>query len=87
LALQVPAPTVADGVASVRPLYPDPGAGTLLALPRLVRGADVEITLGNGGRVPASDPDDDGLYTAQVGNGNVTGATATDRCGNSGASA
>jgi neutral ceramidase len=85
LTLQVPAPTVENGEASVRPLYPDPGAGTLLALPRLVRDADVTITLGNGGKVPARDADGDGLYTANVGAGNVTGATATDRCGNTGA--
>ena len=78
---------MADGIASVRPIYPDPGQGTLLALPRLLLGGDVSVTLGNGGKVPATDPDGDGLYTAHVGNGNVTGATATDRCGNTGASA
>jgi len=31
--------SVSDGVASVRPLYPDPGEGSLLALPRIVLGA------------------------------------------------
>jgi hypothetical protein len=84
LTLEVPQPTVAGGVASVRPLYPSPGDGALLALPRLLRGGDVSITLGNGGKVPATDPDDDGLYTAHVGSSTVTGATATDRCGNTG---
>jgi hypothetical protein len=86
VALTVPQPTVAGGVASVRPLYPDPGAGALLALPRLVRGADVDITLAGGDRVRASDPDGDGLYTAEAGDAPVTGATATDRCGNAGSS-
>ncbi|MCW2990224.1 MAG: hypothetical protein JWM73_818 [Solirubrobacterales bacterium] len=86
VALAVPAPAVEGGEASVRPTYPDPGQGTLLALPRLVRGATVDI-LTAGGRARATDPDGDGLYTAHVGAAAVTGATATDACGNTGTSA
>jgi neutral ceramidase len=84
--LAVPAPTVADGVASVRPLYPDPGEGALLALPRLLHGGDVDILVGRHGRIPATDPDGDGLYTAHVGTADVSGATARDRCANTGSS-
>lgn len=84
--LAVPPPAVADGVASVRPLYPDPGAGALLALPRLLLGGQVDVLVGGGGRIPATDPDGDGLYTAEVGGATVLGAAATDRCGNTGRS-
>ncbi|MFL5845567.1 MAG: neutral/alkaline non-lysosomal ceramidase N-terminal domain-containing protein [Solirubrobacteraceae bacterium] len=85
VALAVPAPVVNAGEASVMPLYPDPGEGALLALPRLVRDATVTIRTAGGGRRPASDPDGDGVYTAHVGESGVTGADVTDRCGNSGA--
>jgi len=74
--------TVATGVASVRPLYPDPGPGALVALPRLVRGADVVLTLSDGTTVPAADPDGDGVYTAGVGDARVTGVSVADACGN-----
>lgn len=80
--LQVGQPDVAGGIASVRPLYPDPGAA-LLALPRLVRSATVLLTV-DGHEVAATDPDGDGTYTAPV-DGVVTAVTATDACGNQGA--
>ena len=76
--------SVSGGVASVRPLYPDPGAGELIALPRLVRGADVELKLSDGSTVRATDPDGDGTYSAPVGDASVTGASVTDDCGNAG---
>jgi hypothetical protein len=75
-------PTVADGVASVTPLYPDPGAGALLALPRLVRGGNVELRLSDGRTVTATDPDDNGVYTAGVGDAQVSGVDVSDACGN-----
>lgn len=81
--LQVAQPEVTDGVASVRPLYPDPGAA-LLALPRLVRGAAVLLTV-DGREVAATDPDGDGTYTAPV-DGAVTAVSATDACENTGES-
>jgi neutral ceramidase len=81
LTISAGAVTVADGVASVRPLYPDPGSGALIALPRLVRGADVVFKLADGSKVEAADPDDDGVYTAPV-SGEVTGVSVEDDCGN-----
>jgi hypothetical protein len=77
-------PTVAAGVASVRPLYPDPGPGALVALPRLVRGATVRLDLSDGTSLPAADPDGDGVYTANVGDARVTGVSVRDACGNTG---
>ena len=74
--------TTAGGVASVRPLYPDPGAGALVALPRLVRGADVRLTLSDGRNVQATDADGDGVYTALVGSAAVTAISVADDCGN-----
>jgi hypothetical protein len=73
--------TVADGVASVKPLYPDPGAGALVALPRLVRGASVEFVLSDG-RVVAASGRDDGSYVAQVGSASVSAVRVLDDCGN-----
>jgi len=75
---------VSDGVASVRPTYPDPGTGALLALPRLVLGATVELSLGGGREVAATDADGDGVYTAKVGTSTVTGVSVRDDCGNVG---
>ena len=69
-------------VASVRPLYPDPGPGALVALPRLVRGALVRLSLSDGRTVTATDPDGDGTYTASVGTAQVTGVAVSDDCGN-----
>jgi neutral ceramidase len=77
------AASVSGGVARVRPLYPDPGAGALVALPRLVRGADVQMTLSDGRTVPATDADNDGAYTAPVGDASVTSVAVRDDCGNS----
>jgi hypothetical protein len=74
--------TTDGGIASVRPLYPDPGAGALIALPRLVRGADVRMTLSDGSEITATDADGDGVYTAAVGGLSVTGVSVTDPCGN-----
>jgi hypothetical protein len=74
--------SVADGVASVRPLYPDPGSGALIALPRLVRGARVEFVLSDG-RVVTADGRDDGTYVGQVGSGTVSSVRVVDDCGNS----
>lgn len=77
-------PTVADGVASVRPLYPDPGAGTLLALPRLLRDSRVVMRLSDrpGSNVKATDPDGDGVYTAAVGTAKIVSVAVRDACGN-----
>jgi hypothetical protein len=79
--LQVGAPVVDGGIATVRPLYPDPGPA-VLALPRLVRSATVTLTVG-GHSVAATDPDNDGAYSAPVG-GPVTAVHVTDGCGNEG---
>lgn len=73
--------TVSDGVARVRPIYPAPPAGSIVALARLVRDARVTLTLADGDRVVATDPDDDGVYTAPAGSA-VTAVAVTDRCGN-----
>lgn len=75
--------TVAGGIASVRPTYPDPGAGSLLALPRLLRAGTVVFKLSDGTSVPATDPDGDGVYTANVGSAQVSSVSVTDDCGNS----
>ncbi|MFL5895415.1 MAG: neutral/alkaline non-lysosomal ceramidase N-terminal domain-containing protein, partial [Thermoleophilaceae bacterium] len=74
--------TVAGGVASVQPTYPDPGSGALLALPRLVRGADVRLALSTGKTVRATDPDGDGVYSAPVGTAQVSSVSVRDDCGN-----
>src|SRR4051812_6777568 len=73
---------VAAGVAGVTPLSPDPGAGALLALPRLLRDGHVDLRLSDGRTVTASDPDDDGVYTADVGSAQVSGVAVRDACGN-----
>lgn len=74
--------TTTGDVASVRPLYPDPGSGALLALPRLALGVDVQLVLSNGHRVTATDPDGDGVYTARVGSAGVSAVHVNDGCGN-----
>jgi hypothetical protein len=74
--------SVADGVASVTPLYPDPGSGALVALPRLVRGASVAFVLSDG-RVVAAGGGDDGSYEAAVGSASVSAVRVLDDCGNS----
>ena len=74
--------TVTDGVASVRPTYPDPGAKALIALPRLVRDAGVEFVLSDGRTVTAS-PNADGSYSAEVGSAAVDSVRVADDCGNS----
>jgi hypothetical protein len=74
--------TIDNGVASVRPLYPDPGSGALVALPRLVRGAEVAFALSDGRRVAARDPDNDGSYEAPVGTASVASVRVVDGCGN-----
>jgi hypothetical protein len=76
-------PAVSGGVASARPLYPDPGPNSLIALPRLVRGATVEFTLSDGTKVKATDPGGAGVYSAPVGAASVTGVSVVDDCGNS----
>ena len=76
--------SVASGVASVRPLYPDPGSSALVALPRLVRGARVEFVLSDG-RVVAASGHDDGTYVATVGSASVSSVRVVDDCGNSAA--
>jgi neutral ceramidase len=73
--------SVAGGAASVRPLYPDPGSGALIALPRLVLGARVSFGLSDG-RVVAADGRDDGTYEAQVGSASVSAVRVVDGCGN-----
>jgi neutral ceramidase len=75
-------PTVSGGVASVRPLYPDPGAGALVSLPRLVMGATVNLTLSDGRVKRAFDADHDGVYTTNVGSASVTRVSVVDDCGN-----
>src|SRR5436190_2152330 len=74
--------SVSGGVASVRPVYPDPGAGALIALPRLVRYAHVAFVLSDG-RVVDAVGSDDGTYSAQVGSASVSSVRAVDDCGNS----
>jgi hypothetical protein len=74
--------TVADGVASVTPTYPDPGSQALIALPRLVRDARVEFVLSDG-RVVSADGGDDGTYEAAVGSATVSAVRVLDSCGNS----
>lgn len=74
--------SVANGVASVRPLYPNPGPGSLIALPRLVLGAHVSFVLSDGRTVDAVGGDD-GSYTASVGSASVTAVHVVDDCGNS----
>ena len=76
-------PTVSGGVASVRPLYPDPGAGALVSLPRLVIGATVNLTLSDGRVKRALQSNQDGVYTTNVGTATVTGVSVVDDCGNS----
>jgi hypothetical protein len=75
-------PATAGGVASVRPLYPDPGSGALIALPRLVRGADVQLKLSDGRVVDAVDNDNDGTYEAAVGSASVSAVRVVDSCEN-----
>jgi hypothetical protein len=74
--------SVSDGVASVRPLYPDPGPGALVALPRLVRGASVSFVLSDG-RVVTAVGSDDGTYAAGIGSASVSSVRVVDDCGNS----
>ena len=74
-------PVVSDGVATVRPLYPDPGAGALLALPRLLRDGQVTLHLDNGSTVTATG-DGNGNYSAPVGDAHLTGVDVRDPCGN-----
>jgi neutral ceramidase len=74
--------TVVDGVASVRPSYPDPGSSALIALPRIVRGASVEFVLSDG-RVVDAVGGDDGTYEAAVGTASVSSVRVLDDCGNS----
>jgi hypothetical protein len=76
--------SVTDGVASVRPLYPDPGNDALMALPRLVRDAEVAFKLSDGRTVNGTDADGDGVYTAPVGSAGVGGVSVADDCGNAG---
>jgi neutral ceramidase len=73
--------TVADGVASVKPAYPDPGSQALVALPRLVRDARVSFVLSDGRVVDASGGDD-GTYEAAVGSASVSAVRVVDDCGN-----
>jgi neutral ceramidase len=84
VAIEPGSTTIENGVASVRPLYPDPGSGTLIALPRLVRGADVSFTLSDGRRVAAADPNNDGTYEATVGTASVASVHVVDGCANRG---
>jgi hypothetical protein len=74
--------TVSDGVASVRPSYPDPGSSALIALPRLVLGASVEFVLSDG-RIVRANGGDDGTYEAAVGSASVSAVRVVDECGNS----
>ena len=74
--------TVADGVASVTPSYPDPGSQALIALPRLVRDARVEFVLSDG-RVVDGTGGGDGTYQAAVGSATVSAVRVADSCGNS----
>ena len=74
--------TVADGIASVTPTYPDPGSQALIALPRLVRDARVEFVLSDG-RTVTAEGGDDGTYEAPVGSATVSAVRVVDSCGNS----
>jgi hypothetical protein len=76
--------TVSDGVASVKPTYPDPGSSALIALPRLVRDGRVSFVLSDGRVVDASGGDD-GTWEAAVGSVSVSAVRVVDDCGNSAA--
>jgi neutral ceramidase len=81
--LTVDAPAIDGDSASVRPIYPDPGKGALLALPRLVRDAQVSFDLADGSTVTAQD-DGTGLYRADTHGSPVTAVHVADGCGNTG---
>ena len=74
-----------DGVATVRPLYPDPGKDAIVSMPRLVRKAMVRMTLDDGTVVRAYDRTGDGAYGARAGSAAVKTVTVEDKCGNPGA--
>ena len=76
--------SVANGIASLKPLYPDPGSSALIALPRLVRGASVSFVLSDG-RVVSATGGDDGSYEAPVGSASVSAVRVLDDCGNAAA--
>jgi hypothetical protein len=73
--------TVTDGVASVKPTYPDPGSRALIALPRLVRAGSVAFVLSDG-RVVDAGGGDDGTWEAAVGSASVSAVRVLDDCGN-----
>jgi neutral ceramidase len=74
--------TVTNGVASVKPSYPDPGSSALIALPRLLRSGSVSFVLSDGRVVDASGGDD-GTWEAAVGSASVSAVRVLDDCGNS----
>jgi hypothetical protein len=82
-------PIVSGSVALVRATYPDPGEGTLMAMPRLARtgSALLEVTSpgGDRSRVRARADGDRYAYVARVPAGSsVRVLSVTDGCGNSG---
>ena len=86
--LTAEAPTVSGTDASVRVLYPDPGAEALYALPRLVRSGEVllEVTDPSGAvEKTKAEPGDDGAFRATVPAGStVRVLEVRDGCGNTG---
>jgi neutral ceramidase len=80
-------PTVDGGTARVRVRYPAPPAGSLLALPRLVRTGAVELRVTPPGEAPrtvtALPEDETGAFAAAVPEGStVELVSARDGCGN-----
>ncbi len=82
--LQIIDSSVTGNVARVRARYPDPGADSLLALPRRVRDGEATLSLSNGQTVTAT-PDSRRLaFEAKVPPGQtISDISVTDGCGNS----
>ena len=79
--LEAGSPTVDGGVARVKARYPAPPAGSLLALPRLVRTGTA--TLRAGSELVTAKPDDTGAFSAPVPEGaSVELVSLQDGCGN-----
>jgi neutral ceramidase len=85
--LQAGAPTVEGTTARVRGLYPAPAAGSLLALPRIVRSGTAELLVSARGRkakkVTARPDAETGTFAAKVPAGStVELVSLRDGCGN-----
>jgi neutral ceramidase len=79
--LEAGTPTVEGGVARVKARYPAPPAGSLLALPRLVRTGSATFRVGS--ELVTAKPDDAGAFSAPVADGaTVELVSLQDGCGN-----